>query len=215
MKYFFDPRSGSCRRTSAVIDHLGLEVEYVHVDLIRQENRTPEILALNPNGMLPILQDGDLVLFEAAAINIHLCESAGDTQLLPEGALRAEVLQWMFWAGEHFRQSAPIYFEEKLVTKLTGAEPNAARLEEADARLSRFGPVLDAHLAGRRYVVGDGVTLADFDLAAPLSQMSRTGVPYDRYPNVMAWYDRLSNEVPAWKRTGEALESGMTALLAA
>lgn len=215
MKYFFDPRSGSCRRTSAVIDHLGLKVEHVHVDLIRQENRAPEILALNPNGMLPILQDGDLVIFEAAAINVYLCERAGDSKLLPAGAKRAQVFQWMFWAAEHFRQPAPIYFEEKLVTKLTGAEPNGARIAEADALLSRFGPVLDAHLADRRYVVGDGVTLADFDLAAPLSQMSRTGVPYDRYPNVMAWYERLSAEVPAWKRSGEALENGMAALLAA
>lgn len=213
MKYYYDPRSGSCRRTSAVIGHLGLEVEFIHVDLIKQENRLPAILSLNPNGMLPILKDGDTLISEASAINIHLCEKAGDTSLLADGSDRAEVFRWMFWAAEHFRQPAPIYFEEKLLTGMMGTAPDQTRLDEADRRLDRFGPVLDAHLERRSYVVGDAVTLADFDLAAPLSQMARTGVPYHRFPNIMAWYERLAAEVPAWRKSGEDLDAGMTALM--
>ena len=51
--------------------------------------------------------------------------------------------------------------------------------------------------------------MADFDLAAPLSQMSRTGVPYESYPNIMRWYQRLNDEVPAWRETGERLDVRM------
>lgn len=213
MKFYTDAGSGSCRRVSAVIHHLGLEIEEVSVDLLQGEGGSPELLALNPNGMLPVLVDGDTVLWEAAAIMLYLADGQPN-DLIPSGAGRHDVLRWLFWAAEHFRIPAPIYFEERLVAKLMGQPADETRIAEADRRIERFAPVLESHLEGRQYVVGDGVTLADFDLAAPLSQMSRTGVPYDRYPNIMGWSRRLNQEVPAWRLTGERLDARMDAALA-
>jgi glutathione S-transferase len=206
MKFYTDPGSGSCRRVQAVIDTLGLEVEEVFIDLLQGANRTPEFLALNPNGMVPVLVDGDIVMWEAGAIMVYLCEKAGPTTLLPEGAARFDVLRWMLWAGEHFRQSAPIYFEEKFAARFMGQPANSHRLAEADTRIARFAPILEAHLETRQVVVGGKVTLADFDLAAPLSQMPRTGVPYQRFPNIMRWYQHLTDTVPAWRETGIRLD---------
>ncbi|MFY0681951.1 MAG: glutathione S-transferase family protein [Thalassovita sp.] len=214
MKYFYDPRSGSCRRTSTVLKHLGLEAEWIFLDLIKQDHKAPDYVALNPNAQLPILQDGDVVLWEASAIAIYLCEKAGDTTLWPQGAERDQVTKWMFWAAEHFRQPAPAYFEENFIAKLMGASPDAARLSYAKATLDRYGPILDAHLAHSDFVVGAAPTLADLDLAAPLSQMPRSKVPYDAYPNIMAWSERLANAVPAWAETGKELNDQLDSLVA-
>ncbi|WP_035256047.1 glutathione S-transferase family protein [Actibacterium mucosum] len=213
MRYYFDSRSGSCRRVSAVAKHLGIDVEWVSVDLLAQESHTPEMLKLNPNGKLPVLVDGDLVLWEAAAIMIYLCDKAGDTTLWPEGEARHHVTKWMFWAAEHFRQSAPVYFEENFVTKLTGAAPDTTRVAYAEAELRRFAAILDAHLAENQFAAGDAPTLADFDLAAPLSQMPRSFVPYDDYPNIMDWYLRLGAAIPAWAETGAELDRRLNQLV--
>ena len=215
MKYYTDPGSGSCRRVNAVIQYLGVDVEEIFVDLLKGEADTPEFLAINPNGMVPALVDGDVVLWEAAAIMVYLCEQHGDTPLLPKEASRYDVLRWMFWAAEHFRQPAPMYFDERLAAKLMGKPADETRIAEANRLMERFAPILDAHLEGRNYVVGNHLTLADFDLAAPLSQMSRTGVPYHAYPNIMRWYEHLHETIPAWRVTGERLDRRMNSALAA
>jgi glutathione S-transferase len=194
---------------SAVVQHLGIELEEVFVDLLKGENQSPEYLAVNPNGMAPALVDGDVVLWEAAAIMIYLAEKVDETELWPRGVARYDVLRWVFWAAEHFRQPAPMYFEERLAARLMGRPADESRIAEANRRLVRFAPVLDAHLENRSYVVGNHVTLADFDLAAPLSQMPRTAVPYHEYANIMQWSERLTEEVPAWGETGKRLDARM------
>lgn len=214
MKYYYDPRSGSCRRVSTVLIELDLQAEWTRIDLIAGEQRAASFAALNPNRMVPVLADGDLVLWEAAAIMIHCCQAYGDTALWPAGKARADVLRWMFWAAEHFRQAAPVYFEENVVTRISGAVPDAARLGYAASSVSRFAPVLDAHLSDRDFVVGDAPTLADIDLAAPLSQMTRSGVPYDASPNIMRWCRTLGDALPSWRETGAQLDAEMDALVA-
>jgi len=124
LKLYSDIRSGSCRRVLALIDHLGLEVEVVQVSILAGETHTAEFLSINPNEMLPVLRDGDMILWEASAIMIHLCETKGDTSLWPTGPARIDVLRWMFWAAEHFRQPAPVYFEENVVAPLMGGTPD-------------------------------------------------------------------------------------------
>ena len=217
IKFYSDSGSGSCRRVSAVIETLGIEVETIFIDLLNGGNRTEEFLKINPTGMLPVIviEDkvrGDRVLSEAAAIMIYLCERSENSDLIPE-AYRLEVLQWMFWAAEHFRQAAPIYFEENVIALLMGKAIDATRLDEADRRMAIHASYLNEHLKDRQFVVGEQLTLADFDLAAALSQMPRSGVPFDQYEHIIAWSDRLEATIPAWRVTGETLQRRMNAAL--
>lgn len=214
IKIYADPGSGSCRRVSAVIKHLNIDVEEVFIDLLVGENRTDDFLKINPTGMVPVMVIEDenqekIILSEAAAIMIYLCERYGDNELLPDDGSRMQVLKWMFWAAEHFRQPAPIYFEEKVIAPLMGNEENKGRLEEADRLIETHAAILNSHLEKRQYVVGDHVTLADFDLAAALSQMPRSKVPYDKYENIMTWAANLESNIDAWRITGENLNHRM------
>ncbi|MGH1344266.1 MAG: glutathione S-transferase family protein [Nannocystales bacterium] len=214
MKLYSDVRSGSCRRVLTVIEHLGIDLEIVDVDILAGATKAPDFLALNPNGLLPVLQDGDTILWEAAAIMLYLCESVGDTTLVPVGPARFDMFRWMFWAAEHFRIPAPIYFEENVVAPIMGGQPDATRIAEADRRIEHDAPILDTHLATRRFVLGDRPTLADIDLAAPLSQMPRSRVPYQKFPNIMRWYEELGVALPAWGTTGKQLHDSMEQALA-
>lgn len=218
IKYYADPGSGSCRRVSAVIKHLNIDVQEIFIDLLAGDNKTEDFLKINPTGMVPviIIEDDDkekIILSEAAAIMIYLCEQAGDTELFPDDDSRSHVLKWMFWAAEHFRQPAPVYFEEKIIAPMMGKGENRNRIDDAKRILKIHASVLDDHLKNRNFVVGNSVTLADFDLAAALSQMSRTKVPYDEFENIVTWADNLEREVSAWRITGIKLNNRMNKAL--
>lgn len=213
MKLYGDPGSGSTRRVSAVLYHIGVEFESKMIDLFKGENRTREFLELNPNGAIPVLIDGDLVVYEASAINLYLVEKF-DSDLLPTGNNRSLTLQWMFWAAEHWRQGPPALFNERIAKLAMGIPQDSRVIADAEASIRKFGAILDSHLDGRRYVVGDKVTLADIDLAATFSHLPRTRPPYHDYPNVMAWHQRLLDEVPAWSRTRDEVEERMAVLMA-
>jgi glutathione S-transferase len=218
IEYYFDNKSGSCRRTNTVIRMLGIEVTEKPINLLKQENKQVPLSILNPNTMLPVLRDyhpeyGELILSEALAINIYLCENYGGEQLLGKGAKRYEVLKWSSWAAEHFRQAAPIFFEENVIAPLLGNTPNQQRLEFGHNLAEQHGQVLDQHLQSRDYVVGDSFTLADLDLAAALSQMPRSKLPYDKFENIHRWAEGLTRNVSAWRETGELLQLEMAAAL--
>jgi glutathione S-transferase len=213
MKLYGDPGSGSTRRVFAALYHIGVEFEFELIDLFKGDNRTPEFLAMNPNGMIPVLVDGDTVLWEASAINLHLVEKFG-SDLLPSGADRALTLQWMFWAAEHWRQGPPALFGERIVKVAMNAPQDPRVIADAEASIRKFAAILDEHLKNRRYVVGDHFTLADIDLAATFSHLTRTHPPYAEFPNVMAWHQRLLDQVPAWSRTRDEVEVRMAALMA-
>jgi glutathione S-transferase len=213
MKLYGDPGSGSTRRVLAALYHIGVEFDFELIDLFKGDNRTPQFLALNPNGMIPVLVDGDVVLWEASAINLHLAEKFG-SDLLPSGADRPLALQWMFWAGEHWRQGPPALFTERIVKPIMGVPEDPRTIADAEASVRKFAAILEAHLKDRRYLVGDRFSLADIDLAATFTHLSRTHPPYAEYPNVMAWHQRLLDEVPAWARTRDDVEQRMAPLMA-
>ncbi|MFL6710512.1 MAG: glutathione S-transferase family protein [Massilia sp.] len=213
MKLYGDPGSGSTRRVLAALYHIGAPFDFEQIDLFKGEHRTPAFLALNPNGMIPLLVDGDVVLYEAAAINIYLAEKFA-SDLLPAGLGRALTLQWMFWAAEHWRQGPPALFNERIVKVAMGMPQDARAIADAEASIRKFSAVLEQHLQDRRYVVGDKFTLADIDLAATFSHLTRTHPPYAEFPNVMAWHQRLLDQVPAWTRTRDQVEVRMAELLA-
>ncbi len=74
-----------------------------------------------------------------------------------------------------------------MIAPLLGNVENLHRIAQADNLLARYGKILDSHLKQRNFVVGEQVSLADFDLAAALSQMPRSHIPYEKYPNIIRW----------------------------
>jgi glutathione S-transferase len=94
MKLYTNLFSPNARKVHAVANELGIELDTHTVDLRAGEQRTPEYLALNPNGKVPTLVDGDTVLWESNAIICYLA-GKGDTELWPKSAKRYDILRWI------------------------------------------------------------------------------------------------------------------------
>jgi glutathione S-transferase len=216
IKIYGDPGSGSLRRVTSAAAIMGVPIECVRVDLFKGESHTPEFLKnLNPHGLTPVMMDGDVILYESSAINIYLAEKAGSDLLGTTPQERYKVLQWMFWSGEQWRGFSTLAFDERIGKRFMGQPENKTIVDLAFAKIRAAGAVLDAHLAERAFIVGDHLTLADIDIAAPFSQNERTKVPFDEFPNLVAWQQRLLNTVPAWAATKREVDERIDSALAA
>jgi glutathione S-transferase len=189
MKLYDYPFSPNCRKVRAVAYELGITLEHVPVEIFKGESRTPAFLAKNPNGRVPVLEDGDFVLWESTAIIRYL---AAGSPLLPEGARPlADVDRWLSWQLAHLHPALGKVAFELIVKKLANrGAPDQAVIDAGIAEFERLNAVLDLSLKGREYVAGR-LSIADFSLAAPYSLAAPCGLSLERYPRVDAWLKRM------------------------
>lgn len=201
MRLYHHPISSNARRALMTAIHLNLPIELAALSLMDDRDRR-RLGRLNPNHKLPVLVDGDFMLWESCAIMQYLAEQAPGQTLYPQAAqARADVNRWMFWGVQHFAPAVSVLAWENVWKAMTGAGPADAReVARGTQELTRFATVLDAHLAGRDWLVGDGLTLADFTLAAPLMYRDKAQLPLAPYANIAAWHGRV-RELQAWRET--------------
>jgi glutathione S-transferase len=202
MKYYYHPASPNCRKVSAIIEMLGVDAKFEFVDLFKGKQAQPEFLAVNRNGMVPVLVDGGRTVVESNCILIYLAEKTG-SELWSEEA-KLEILQWMFWEQSHFMYATGMLFFQKLLKPMMGKEPDEARVEESTAKFRRHAKALDQHLEGREWLVGETMTLADIAVAANLTFANACEFPLDEFAEIRRWYGAVE-ELEAWKATHPAL----------
>jgi glutathione S-transferase len=202
VKLYQNPASTNARRARLTAAVLGIDLDEVVLDLGKGEHKRPEYLALNPNGAVPTLVDGDFVLTESRAIMQYLAATRPESGLLPRDEKgRIEVTRWQFWDASHFSPAVGTVFFEKILKRLfSQGDPDPARIAEGLANHRRFMGVLNGHLANRVYVVGEALTLADLTLATSLMYEKPLELPIAEFPNVAAWFGRIT-ELEAWKKT--------------
>jgi glutathione S-transferase len=197
--------SPSSRKVLAVINHLGLSPDIEYHDFFNGDLRRSGYLALNSNAKVPVLKDGDFVLWESNAIMQYLADKAGDTALFPrDPRTRADIARWQCWELAHFNKAFGVIFFESVAKPRFGlGEPNAALVASALDDLKRYAPVLERHLAGRKYIVGDDITIADYSVIHLEHYQSAIDFDWTPYPNVNAYYERMRN-VEHWRKTAPA-----------
>lgn len=198
MKLYTFPVSYSGRKVLAVVDHLGLGVSIERLDGQAGDHRKPAYLALNPNGLAPTLVDGSFVLWESNAIMQYLADKAGSDALFPrDPRKRADIVRWQCWELAHFNKAfGAIAFETVAKPDLGLGPTDEGLVTRAQRDLSRFAPVLENHLAARRHMVGDGITIADYSVAA--LEGYRNAIPFDwsPFPKIGAYFDRMHEQWP-------------------
>lgn len=187
------------RKACAVAKYLNSPVEFVRLEMLKGEHKEPGFLALNPNGKLPTLEiSEDNAVWEADAIMAYLARFAG-SDLLPDDDKQIEVMRWLSWNAQHFtRHAGTLYFEFVIKPWAGVGAANPAAAAEAIKQLRPFAAVLDGHLASRKFLLGDQLTIADFSVAVALPYAKKAQIPLGDYPNIARWHDRL-NELPAWR----------------
>ena len=185
-------RSGNCYKIRLLLAHLGLPYERREYDIMNGETRTEEFLtSVNANGRIPVLQVGDRFLPESNAALYYLAKG---TRFLPDDAWAgAEVMKWMFFEQyNHEPNVATMRFWKAFVGEdnWTDTQKMLVPLKEAagDAALL----LMDEHLEGRSFMVGDTMTIADIALYAYTHVADEGGFDLKAYPNVTAWCEAIA-----------------------
>jgi len=203
MKLYGFPPSPNTWKVRAVAAQLGGAIDLELVDLTKP--RTPDYLALNPTGRTPTLVDGDFVLWESNAIMQYLASRAPNPLWPNDARTRADIMRWQSWQLAHWSKEAcePLIFQRLVKKILNLGAPDDAILAKGTEAFNREAQLLDAHLSKRSYLVGNGVTLADFAVAAPLFYTKEAELPVASYSRLRDWFARVS-ALPAWRDTAPA-----------
>ncbi|HLT01857.1 MAG TPA: glutathione S-transferase [Geminicoccaceae bacterium] len=156
---------------------------------------TPEYGKLNPNRRVPTVEDGEVVVWESNACVRYLAARYGAGSLWPEDpAKRVLADMWMDWQQTTLLPEMTVVFWG-LIRTPEDQRDNAA-IEAAAERLGRLWPILDDHLASRRFVAGDAFTIGDIPVGAACYRYYGLPIARPRLPNVEAWYGRLQERAP-------------------
>jgi glutathione S-transferase len=192
-------------RVRWTLQELGVGYESIPVNLVAGEHRRPEFLRINPAGKLPVLVDGDLVLPESVAIVLYLADKYSDRGLIPTDLKeRAQVNRWLLFAATELEQ--PLW----RISRHTMLYPEDQRLPAdvilASQEFKAMASVLDKHMQGRQYVVGDSATVADFVVAYTLDWANEDQL-MDGFPQLLAYVKRMYARPNAPPRIAEAFAS--------
>ncbi len=191
--------SHNCRRVLATADHLKIDLDVIEPNPANGDLRAPAFLAINPNGKVPTLVDGDLTLWESNAIMQYLADTKPSDLFPSEPKARANVQRWQFWESNHLSVgTGGITFEKVFKPFVLKQATDEAAVERATATFHKFAPVLNGQLEGRKFVTGDHLTLADFSVAANFSYAQPAGFPLENYTHIRNWLGTMDN-VAAWK----------------
>lgn len=199
VKLFGHPYSHNARKVHWALEEMGAPYEYETVDLMTGAQKQPEFMKMNPNGRVPVIHDGDLVLYESNAVLWYLAEK-NDGKLLPSSAgERALVLQWLAWqAADLAAQCLDPFLHKFYATK--GQPFDEAKHQGLVERAKPPLAVLDGHLEGRSAIVGDSFGIADIAIAESIGICEFGGIDLSGHQAINAWFAQVSQR-PAFQRT--------------
>lgn len=181
------------------LEEVGVEYEHVKTNQGAGESRTEEFLKINPNGHVPVLQDGGFILWESMAICQYLAKKYSDGDLWPgDMEQQGHSLQWPLWAAWELEPFVVNYLRHAMVYPEDKRRPEL--VEEALATIPGALKVLDDALSGKEYLVGNRFTVTDINISTVLLLVDiykKLGV--DKYRNVTAWLERVAAR-PAWQK---------------
>jgi len=183
--------SGNCYKVRLALEQLGLPYRWVEINPGAGDTRTPEFLAMNPNGKVPALQleDGTF-LAESNAILNYLAEG---TRLMPQGRLeRAQVLQWMFF--EQYSHEPYVAVARAILRYQPPDSPRRAELPRLHERGRQALAVMDGHLARQPFFVAERYSIADIALYAYTHCAGDGGFDLSAYPALTGWLQRVRSQ---------------------
>jgi glutathione S-transferase len=173
-------------RSLWAIEETGIAYEHVPTHYFN-DSKTADYQAVNPNGRIPALVDGDCVLFESMAINLYLAKQYAPSLYPQKPVLEAQAIQWSVWA---ISEIEPLQMQIVVQKFFTGGNPDSAVIDAASESLQRPLKVLESHLEGRDFLLGEGFTVADLNLAGVMLLMRSIRFDFGDFPKVSDWLAR-------------------------
>lgn len=199
IEIYGSPKS-SAGRVYLMMEELGLKYKTMPLEMSKKEHKSPEFLALNPNGKVPCLKDGNYVIWESIAINHYLAEKYKPEMLGSTPEEKGHVAQWSVWAMTEFQPPAvDILIQMVFVPE---DKRNHALIEKAKEKIPGLLRILDQAISGKEYLVGNRFTVADINMASVVSILAHLHMDVSPYKGILNWMEKI-NSRPAFRRYSE------------
>ena len=210
MKLYYHPASTTSRIVQMFALDQGIDLEYQVVDLFTGEHMKPEFARINPNQLVPVLEDGDFRLTESAAIVRYLADKTGSPAYPKDLRERARVNEMMDWFNSNAYKDFAyglIYPQAFPSHKRRNNGWQAGTLEWGKQKTQNWLKILDEHLIGpnKPYLCGERITLADYLGAEMIALGGLIGCKYDAYPNISRWLTHMK-ALKSWAKVHEAID---------
>ena len=201
MKLYNLEASYNSRKVRAVAEELGIELEIINPNVMKGEHKQPEFLAKNPNAVMPVLEDGDFILWESNAILLYLADTKPESMLSPKSVKqRADINRWLFWDSCNLNKTiGAVTYELVLKKYFKMGDPDMVKVEQGQKTLNNLGKILNTHLEKNEYVAGS-LSVADLSLAADLAIRNLIGFNENDFPNLKSWLERIESR-DSWKKS--------------
>ncbi len=185
-----DLNSGNCLKVKWTADRLGLAYDWVAVDAVGGEARTPEFRQINPAAQVPtVVFEGGRSLAQSNAIMLHLAQGS---DLIPEdGYLRAKMLEWLFWEQNSHEPSIAVRRRMRFLQRRPDVDIDPTLMAAGERALAR----MESWLAASPFLVDGKLSLADIALVAYTRLSHQGGFDLSRFPAVKAWVTRVEAEL--------------------
>lgn len=199
IQIYGSPRT-SAGRCFWMLEELGLPYEVKTLNMSEKEHKSPDYLKLNPNGKVPVLIDDGFVIWESVAINQYLAEKYKPELLGQNPQERGLIQQWSVWAMVEFQPPLVDLIIQMMFVPEDKRDANV--IARAKEKVPPTLKILDQALAGQDFVVGNRLTVADFNLASVVNIAQALRFELDTYPNVVRWFGRMKDR-PSYKRLSD------------
>ena len=216
MQLYMNPISTTCRMITMFAASEGISLDTVLIDLMNGEQRQPEYLKINPNGLVPLLEDDGFYLSESGAILRYLAAKANSSAYPTNIQERARVDEAMEWFYSNFYKDIGyglVYPQILPHHKRPTAESQNVTVTWARAKSEHWLGILDKNMIGtdNRYIYGDRITLADYVGAEMVGLGELIQCEYRDFPNVQRWMATMK-DLPKWHETHAAYDGFVNSL---
>lgn len=209
VKFYYMPESPPCRTVEMVAELAGVKLDKQYVNLAKQEHLKPEYLQINPIGTIPFIIDGDVKIGESRAIACYLVNKymPSDNTLYPhDPSERAKVDELLYLDIGYVYAATTKYFSPRIFGKAKEFD------QEAGEKLAKSFEYLDKRLennGGRKFLLGDELTLADVSFAASLSFPEACGYDLTKFTHLHAYHERLKESIPKYHEINDKANQNM------
>jgi glutathione S-transferase len=195
----YGPKLSSAFRNHWMMAELGQEYEHVPMDMKARDHKKPEFLEMNPTGQVPVMVDGEVVLFESMAINEYLGLKF-KPEILGEGIVdKANALKWSIWTYLNVHK----HFGMIAYQTLWSPEKDQSAIDKASVEVVPFLTILDKHLEGKTFLLGDKFSVADINAGVIIGYGAMCGFDLSPYPNLAKWYETITSR-PAYLKASQS-----------